>query len=236
MRLTRPIVLLIVAASLAIIAEAIVAWRDQLPLWLAIPCGIATGALVLFAGVALDALARSQMRPDRRDITDVRDLQGHNAALLDEHAERLTRAETRLGFLCLQQPLADQMREVARAGERIETWGSVATDLPVWTAAVAGWGSKLEMIQGRLAPDMSAATEPELQAARALLPPAHNFSSPDLKAALIYLVQRERVAAAYDRLQAYGRALAGDDGVWGETDRDHCGHNQNTEVHSRSDL
>lgn len=120
--------------------------------------------------------------------------------LQDQHLARL---EARFDRLVIERDLARAERDLQRAAEQVEHWDMLARDLPRWNAAMEQWSALVARIDPGLAPDTGPASDAELQAARAQLPPARNFSSQDLKAAVAYFVQRQRIVAAHERLQAH---------------------------------
>ena len=95
------------------------------------PLAIATGAVVIWTCLALDALIRRRARPDRADIANVRDLQHDNRATMDDQAHRLDRLETIVTFLAAQPALDTAERELARAAAAVEQWDSLSETLPI---------------------------------------------------------------------------------------------------------
>lgn len=219
MRAFRPLrSLTLTAAVVAILAELGLGGLGQIPAWLVYPIALATGGAVLWIALALDVLARRGRRPDRKDVANLREMQGTNSVVLGNHAQRLDRHEQRLGraeahlrLLAADPALAQAEHDLDRAVARIETWEKLSEDIDAWNAAMARWSGIVAALRPDLALDPSPATEAETRTARAQLPPAYNFSSQDLKVALTYLVQRERILAAHVRVEAYRYALMPED-------------------------
>ena len=148
----------------------------------------------------------------------MREMQEANLVELGNHAQRLDRHEQRLGLaeahsrlLAAEPALAHAERDLDRAVARIETWEKLSEDMPAWNAAMARWSGVVAALRPDFALDLKPATEAETHAARAHLPLAYNFSSLNLKVALTYLVQRERILAAHARVEAYRYALMPED-------------------------
>lgn len=190
----------LLAATVAGTAEVWLTIRADLDPIYALPLAIATGATMIWTCLALDALIRRRARPDRADIAGVRDLQYDNRAMIDDHARRLVRVEAVLAFLAAQSELEEADRRLTAAAAAVETWDALPATLPVWYEARRIWTELVE----RLVPGCTAGADmpsaDQLHAARDKLPITQNFSSEELKAAILYLTQAEHIIAVRQSL------------------------------------
>lgn len=184
-------------------AEVSLTTRAGVESFIALPLAMATGASMIWAGLAIDALVRRRVRPDRSDIQAVIALQKENQAAIADQAGRLARAEDVLAFVRVDFSLSEAEHAVIDAARAVETWEGLALTLPRWIAARDRWAA----IAGSLAPnavkDLNRIDDVETRAARERLPITQNFSSQDLKAAATYLVYADHWMAACKALMAY---------------------------------
>ncbi|WP_294212776.1 hypothetical protein [uncultured Sphingomonas sp.] len=184
----------------------------------ALPLAIATGAVVIWTCLALDALIRRRAPPDRADIANVRDFQHENRATMHDQAHRLDRLETIVTFLAAQPALDAAEREQARAAAAVEQWDSLSETLPIWYEARRIWAELAERFVPGCISDADMPTPDQLSNARHRLPITKNFSSGDMKAATHYLVRADQTHQALRSLRWYGSSLNKDQ-LWSKPDR-----------------
>lgn len=117
--------------------------------------------------------------------------------------QRLEAVEQHLRLLAIEPEIAAAQRALGRASDRVEAWDDLDAGLADWQAAVARWSAAVARLDPACTPATDPADSDELRAARTLLPPTVNLSSPDLRAAIAYIAQRERVVASWQRVETF---------------------------------
>lgn len=205
MRLTPPAIVAgaLAAALLLGLGEAWLAARAGRTLQDAILYGLAAGAATLWVVAVIQLIASRSLGPSRQQIAGLaRGAEQHEhfariaweRLLKLQRATRLLLAERRLPDIEARISAAEAAMEApARRTEAFAAWRDLADE---WMRCV---GPLVPEIEDDIVPADAAA----MRATRRKLPAAQNLSSADLKATVMYVIERQQLDRARSRFAAF---------------------------------